>query len=280
MKISELNYAKIRTMILDRAYYYPRRMRRIFLGIATFVIKKYKIRYKDVEIVVHVSTNSDLDRARGGYEKFVVDQIYDSLCVDNNEIVYYEIGACIGINSLIVSKMVRDKKGTCVAFEPSPANFDTIAKSVLENDIKNIILIPFAISNESNLSKLYLAKPKISSGQGGHSLRYLDYHKESHFIRVPKMSLDDAIKILELPVPTFISLDVESHEEEVLEGMEELLSYPKLKNIIIEINGTRDPHGSKVTDILKKAGYYIKDYKASEPRAVVHCVVNYEKTEN
>jgi hypothetical protein len=94
------------------------------------------------------------------------------------------------------------------------------------------------------------------------------------------MSLDDAIKILELPVPTFISLDVESHEEEVLEGMEELLSYPKLKNIIIEINGTRDPHGSKVTDILKKAGYYIKDYKASGPRAVVHCMVNYEKTEN
>jgi len=280
MKISELSYEKIRTIISDRAYYYPRRIKRILLSFATFFIKEHKIRYKDTEIVVNVSSKWDLDRARGGLEEFVLDQIYDTLCVDNSENAYYEIGACTGINSLIVSKLIKDRNGKCVVFEPSPADINTIAKNILKNDTRNMSIVPFAVSNVNNLTKLYLDKPKINSGQGGHSLNYVDFMDKSRFISIPCMRLDDAIRSFKLPMPTFISLDVEGHEKEVLEGMGGVLSHPKLRNIIIEVLGTKDPHCSKVTEILKKAGYYVKDYQAAGPRDVVHCMVNYEKTEN
>ena len=181
---------------------------------------------------------------------------------------------------MIVSKLIKDRNGKCVVFEPSPADINTIAKNILKNDTRNMSIVPFAVSNVNNLTKLYLDKPKINSGQGGHSLNYVDFMDKSRFISIPCMRLDDAIRSFKLPMPTFISLDVEGHEKEVLEGMGGVLSHPKLRNIIIEVLGTKDPHCSKVTEILKKAGYYVKDYQAAGPRAVVHCVVNYEKTEN
>lgn len=277
MKIDELSFEKIGTMISDRAHYYPRRIKRILLSFATYFVKEHKVRYKDTEIVVNVSSKWDLDRARGGLEAFVLDQIYDALCVDNSKNVYYEIGACNGLNSLIVSKLINDKNGKCVVFEPSPADINTIVKNILKNDTRNMSIVPFAVSNVNNLTKLYLDKPKINSGQGGHSLNCVDFMDKSRFISIPCMRLDDAIKTFKLPMPTFISLDVEGHEKEVLEGMEGVLSHHKLRNIIIEILETRNPHSSEITVILKKAGYDIKNYKAAGKRDRVHCMVNYEK---
>ncbi len=270
---------KVKTIISDRLNYYHKRMKRILLSIEATFIKEQKINYEGVEIAVNISTKGDLCRAKGEYEKFVVDQIYNSLHTSiNSEVVYYEIGGCTGINSLIVSKLIRDKKGMCIIFEPSPADIKTIAINILKNDIKNIVIIPFAISNVNNLGKLYLDKPYISSGQGGHSLRFLDFMNKNRYINIPCMKLDDVIKTFKLPVPSFVSLDVEGNELKVLEGMERVLSSPKLTNIIVEVMGTRNPYQSTVSDLVKKSNYRVKDYKPASLRQRETCMVNYQKT--
>lgn len=76
------------------------------------------------------------------------------------------------------------------------------------------------------------------------------------------MRVDDAVRLLNIPLPTKVKIDVDTNELNVIEGMEKTLDH--VKEIYIELYTQFDEH-KKVIHILEQKGFFI--FKASKSKA-------------
>ena len=84
-----------------------------------------------------------------GFEKNEIDYIEKNL---NNGDIFVDIGANIGLFSLIASQLVGEK-GKVISFEPSPITFNRLQENINLNNFSNIEIVNKGISdNVGNLS--------------------------------------------------------------------------------------------------------------------------------
>lgn len=146
--------------------------------------------------------------------------------------VVLECGAHHGCTTILLSNWVG-KNGKVVAFEPLPKNCNIIKKNIELNGINNIILETKAVGarkgqcNISEVSNSFI----LMLNQG---------------IKVEVINLDE----YEHLNPTFIKIDVEGFEHQVLQGSKKILSNnPKLS---IEIHPKMlSSYGNTVKDVLE-----------------------------
>lgn len=172
-----------------------------------------------------------------------------------------DIGANTGIYSL-VSKSVNPNSHV-FAFEPVKRVFE---KLLFNNDLNNynIHCYELAISNYDGEAIIYdaptphiysVAVNKNISGLSNTIQTKIKTQKLSSFIEREKIKKIDLIKI-----------DVETHEPEVLEGMEEYLKLFK-PTILIEV--LNDEVGSKIQEIVKNIDYvYFNIDEVNSPKRV------------
>jgi len=122
-----------------------------------------------------------------------------------NEIL--DIGANIGNHSLYFSKFLDSKK--IHSFEPFPSNLILLKKN-LENFEEKTIIYDYALSNKTTKLPLFNSQKNNS---GGFSLHKYDHSFYAN-IDVNVITLDS----LNLKNISMIKIDVENHENEVLEG--------------------------------------------------------------
>lgn len=156
-------------------------------------------------------------------------------CIKNEDIVY-EVGANIGIYSLLIAK--KYLKSKIFVFEPEAGNFYKLNKNIRLNNLNNILPFPIGISSTTGISKLY-----VSSLDLGSSCHSLDEpisegvkfeHKSEQGIAV--YSLQDFINISNLPFPNHLKIDVDGFELNVIKGCGDFLRDQRLRFITIEIN--------------------------------------------
>ncbi|MCL2326901.1 MAG: FkbM family methyltransferase [Bacteroidetes bacterium] len=152
--------------------------------------------------------------------------IWGKLCKKSQNI--FDIGANFGLYSMVAKAV--NPEANVYSFEPSKFAFDLINKNLKINNF-NINVFDFAISN-TNGSKTFFESEKSSAAssfvvqetqQNSFSTREVITHTFKNFID------QHDIKTIDL-----ISIDVESYESEVLEGMENIIS-EFLPNFIIEV---------------------------------------------
>ncbi len=154
--------------------------------------------------------------------------------------VVLDIGANIGYYTLIAAKLVGEN-GRVYAFEPDPDYFDLLKKNVEINDYKNVILVQKAVSDKTEMKKLYFCKEEY---------RIYDFPDANHkFIEIDAIRLDDYFKNYEGKID-FIKMDIEGAELRAIQGAESLLEKNKNLKIITEFS----PNG------LQKFGIEPKDY--------------------
>lgn len=154
-----------------------------------------------------------------------------------------DIGANIGYNSLMFSDY-----GPVYAFEPL---FHTIVQlNIDNNNLKhNMYIIPIALSDKREDVPMYLPTqtPKGYRNYGGSSIHFTDQQDSETKTNVPCHRLDDIYK----GVTSFIKIDVEGHELQVLKGAENTIK-KFMPTILIEIH---DFENSEVPNYLKSLGY-------------------------
>ena len=154
-----------------------------------------------------------------------------------------DIGANIGYNSLMFSDY-----GPVYAFEPL---FHGVVKlNAGNNKLKNTIyVIPIALSDrEQHVEMYYPISTKTGlRNYGGSSISKQPWSDENSKTEVQCHRLDDIYK----GVPSFIKIDVEGHELEVLRGAENIIK-KYMPTIMIEIFGFED---NEVPKYLKSLGY-------------------------
>lgn len=257
---------KIRNYLRSKTQRYARRIARW----PYLLHNKRTYKYRDRSVSVAVRSPWEYERATGGFETYALDCFIDR-GIDRGSTVYYEIGSCNSIGSLIMSKYLSRDRIAVVSFEPEANNIYATSVNLRMNDASNVVLIPIALSDLDGTEVLHFDNAKTRPGQGGHSLK-LDFNRGS--VRVPALTVDTAIRAFNLPMPTYVSIDAEGHEEAVAKGMMGLLSRKDkvVDLVVVELDGVRSPQDSNLVNLMGEYGYGVKNYKPS-PRGVrKHCL--------
>lgn len=225
-------------------------------------IKKYfrtKIKIPEETIInghkMFLSKNSEVSFhlvLKGKWEETETELIKNEI-YDGN--VVLDIGANIGYFTLIFAKKVGSK-GKVFAFEPEPNNFRLLKKNVQVNNFQNVVIENFALSENNGRINLYLSERDV----GSHRV-YQSNKVTNNFVTVKKIKLDDYLKKYSFSKNiSFIKLDVEGAELDVLKGMTGILKNNKPLKILLEYSPSNlKEFGNNPEELLK----FLNQYKFS-----------------
>lgn len=143
------------------------------------------------------------------------------------------IGANVGAYSLVAAK--SPKAGARVfAFEPVYSTFAALTENVILNGLaERVVPLPAAVGSRTALETLNL---RILDAGGARHLLGGATEDTAHAQPVLGYRLDDLVRILDLPLPAHIKLDVDGSELEVLEGASGILASAELRSLLRELD--------------------------------------------
>lgn len=159
--------------------------------------------------------------------------------------IFMDIGANIGIYSCKLSKYFP----FVMAFEPHPITFRLLSFNVESNNLENIDVIPYALSNKCE-ELVLVDGAKENRGSSSISL-----HKEPLSDRSYKIQANKGDVLLSNSARqrvSFIKIDVEGHEIPALEGCDEIINLSK-PVIAFEANDLQK--NLKLIETFKDFGY-------------------------
>lgn len=166
------------------------------------------------------------------------------------EDTFFDIGANVGSFTLLASGVTKCKT---LCFEPSPVTFDILSQNIILNKLttkaKSHNLAIGSVAGYLNFTE--------NEDTTNHVVADSDATPSK---RVAVKKLDDFSE----DSPTLLKLDVEGFETEVLNGASTVLNNPKLKGIIIELNGSGYRYGFDENRIhlnLTELGFKPYQYK-------------------
>lgn len=149
------------------------------------------------------------------------EEIYDKRFKPDGVVV--DIGAFVGMYAVKASFYAKE----VIAVEPCPETFEMLKVNC--KGLKNIHLAKVALWSESGKAKLYMGTANLGTTPiwGGNSLilERSNYYDKDDYIEVDMTTLDE---LLGKPV-SFIKIDTEGAEVEILKGAEKTLANPGVK---------------------------------------------------
>lgn len=205
------------------------------------------------------SINSDLEEYRISsiFEKEPETIAWiDSICNSNS--VFYDIGANIGIYTLYMN--YKNPMMQMFCFEPVQNNFNSLQNNIILNGAKNVHPFNIALSNNNMITNLFISDTR--NGNSGAQIEAPINEKGESFEakkieKILSFSLDYLVNNLNFPQPNFIKIDVDGHENEILDGMKVTLGNEQLKSLLIEFNA--DNQFQKWQSVFNKIGLFIDE---------------------
>lgn len=196
--------------------------------------KKFQILKMESEIGVKMCEGTSLD----SFREVFIDRIYSmySDFIPSEKDVVLDIGAQHGDYAILCSKFFHCKK--VYSFEPLPNNAEIFRNNLIANNVKNVDFFPTAISDKDGSLKIYYEGDMLKKSQIGKEL----------IIETKR------IDSLDLQSCTFIKIDVEGFELEVLGGALNVIRKYKPK-LIIETHSLS--LRKKTEEFLSQFGYTI-----------------------
>ena len=156
--------------------------------------------------------------------------------------VFVDVGASVGYYTLLAATLVGTN-GKVYSFEPLEENIEILLKNVVNNNFRNVIAFPIALTDESGFkTKLY---SNDVQGQGSLNPREFDKVLEVNAAIFDELNKKEGI------IPDMIKIDVEGAQMKVLKGMEMVLALDREMTIIIE------DYKAETIDWLEKFGFKV-----------------------
>lgn len=151
--------------------------------------------------------------------------------------VFFDIGANIGIYTLYSA--CRHPDLSVFAFEPVSNNYASLLRNVWANNYSNVKSFHVALSDKECLTELYLSDLRI--GNSGAQINSPVDDKGGGFeaLRVENVlcvSIDRLVQQFGFPIPSYVKIDVDGHESDILNGMSSTLRSEFLKSLLVEFN--------------------------------------------
>lgn len=168
--------------------------------------------------------------------------------------IFVDIGAHIGKFTIMMANRLGSK-GKVISIEPHPKNFKILEENISLNELKNVVPLNVACSDEEGKTELYLDK----IGTGAHSIEPKRHkYDKKHFkgkIEVDTKKLDRILEEENVKKVGLIKIDVEGAEAKALKGAINILgkSHPR---IIFEAHNEKNL--GRVKKILDDFNYKIE----------------------
>ena len=169
----------------------------------------------------------------------------------NENDVFYDVGANIGLYSIMAAKFM---KANVFSVEIDLMNARMLYENAFMNNChEKVTVLPFGLDSSSHQEKLFLKT--MSYGDALHNLRQpnaMVINPSGIQVNVPVFRLDDVIKILCLPLPTKIKIDVDGVDLDVLKGSIEALK--TVSSLVIEYMPNSDTR-NEIHNFLSGHGF-------------------------
>ena len=219
------------------------------------LVKNVEVRDGDQVYRFRCSTYTELVRAMSLLvkEKGTIDWIRNEVGVGD---VFYDIGANVGIYTILAAKQVG-ATGAVFSFEPHSANFTRLLDNILVNDLQNVVTPCNIALHEKDgvFSFNYLTCDAGTSNSQLDSTRgaYEDDFQPSIAELKSAAAVDNLLETGALRSPQHIKIDVDGNELQILKGMQRLLKGEKRPlSIQIEINKRDQP---EIEPFMRACGY-------------------------
>lgn len=151
--------------------------------------------------------------------------------------VYWDIGASIGIYTVLTAKKVGPT-GHIVAFEPEKSSYQRLTENIEHNRLVNVSAHNLALGSKS--ATMSLVVTDVTSA-GTHTLvgKPASSPKNGQATQQQSVQVVPGDKLrqdAELPLPNVVKVDVEGAEEDVLLGIHETLSQPACHTVMCEVH--------------------------------------------
>ena len=168
--------------------------------------------------------------------------------------VFFDVGANIGLVSVIVGSRSEMEQGRIVSFEPEPRNLAQLRRNLSVNGFgERAEGEGLALAGRTGTAGLHVRGPV---GDGRHSL--VVGRGATGVVEVSLTTMDDYCRQRGLR-PDVVKIDVEGAEGEVLSGMGDLLAAGHPRELFMEIHnkGGADcmPDGALIDDFLSAHAY-------------------------
>jgi len=159
--------------------------------------------------------------------------------------VFYDVGANAGAFAVLAAA----QGASVVAFEPVPHTFERLnANTQLNEKLGPITPLNCAVGSAcGNL--------RMSTGFGTGN-RVLRPGEDMQSVEVPVLTLDEVVR--KHQSPTFLKIDVEGHELEVLRGAQDVLRSEKLLGLLVETfrpHNWQQPKLQALEKLLREHGF-------------------------
>jgi FkbM family methyltransferase len=178
--------------------------------------------------------------------------------------VFYDVGANVGFFSLLAARLVGDRGHVC-AFEPHPRNAAAIADNARLNGMSQVRVFDVAIGASARRDELLMTE-----WDGGAALSNLPLGPSAAVARteVEVVPLDEFVPARGLPEPTFVKIDVEGAELEVIEGMTRTITRCK-PVLLYEVDDGDDQtfrrRWAELDDRVRALGYEVLHLESAYP---------------
>jgi FkbM family methyltransferase len=132
--------------------------------------------------------------------------------------VVVEVGANIGVHTVMLAREAQQRRQVLVAHEPQPVIFQTLCANLAANGIINVLAWPYACGSDAGT--LYFERPDCAA-PGNFGGVEMQIKPGAGMIPVPCVRMDD---VLHTHTVSLIKLDVEGFELAALQGAEETLA--------------------------------------------------------
>lgn len=166
--------------------------------------------------------------------------------INKNDIII-DIGAHIGLFSLLVSKSCLD--GKIFSFEPIQENFNLLVDNLKSNKLNNVFPFNLAVAKNTSDVKLFL-----DNDDSAHSI----FRKDTNFVSVKSISLQKIFDDNDINFCKILKLDCEGAEYEIIDSLPDKY-FEKIQNIIIEYHlaDSKPELGKELISKIKNAGFHV-----------------------
>ena len=177
----------------------------------------------------------------------------------DNEIIFWDIGANVGIYSIFAA--CYHDKIKIISFEASTSNLRCLSRNISINDYnKKVSICQIPLTNKENIFFEMKEKNFIEGGAISTFGEDYDYTGKkivefNNKYKIFGTSINYLLENKILKVPNYIKLDVDGIEHLILEGANKFLSHKDLKGISVELNEEFSSQYQESTNLLKNCGF-------------------------
>ena len=178
--------------------------------------------------------------------------------------VVYDIGANIGLYSVLLAKVVGDES-KIIAFEPERQSYEHLLENLKLNGLTGVRCIPKALGEESGEGKLF-----VREGVTCPSMVMSAKSASTGPVTCETVGVETGDRLVEsekLPLPRAVKIDVEGYEHAVLQGLGKTLAQPACKLVCCEVHPHLLPpgiHTESIRELLKSLGFARIDQQGRE----------------